>query len=459
MQRTLAKPARHPRMKVVAAARSKIAAYGRAAARKVPSKAALTGRGLLLLDQIFFSAANFGLTITLARAYSDSAFAAFGVAVSVALIVQLAQRNVYILRYALLTPRTGRRYLPGILAEHLIFLGVLVFVVGASLGTMHAMSVSGFPLYVVVSILACCLVYFQAEFDRAVQIKRGSTLGAFVLSFLYFIVIALLAALAFWAQMSFEVFMITLGAFAIAKGLWFAIFVVRPRWKWGWRFLMEDLRQNGVSGTLNAAISAGITHVPVMILASVSSATSVAGFIAMRGLTQPFNLIIRSLDAADKNRFRTASGGRISGARRFFWRLFVLYGTVPLGAIAIISANPDFLVRLAYGDKYQGLTELLYGWCFFFVLLGLFNPLWSIVRLFGKDNEFMAWNAASGVVGTAVALVACGPLGARGAMLAILCGMLLTVVGGLVTVRKIIFGSADGPLPSERRQAVSAPID
>jgi O-antigen/teichoic acid export membrane protein len=438
-------------MTTVSPMRSSVFARWRSALGGLDLRTVLAYRSLLLLDQVFFSATNFILTITLARAYSDEAFAAFGVGLSIALVAATVQKLIYIFRFSLMTPRTAGRYSPGVIAEHLLVLiGLAVPLAGGAVAAV-ALGVQGFPRYLALSVLVCGLIYCQVEFDRALQIKRGSAVGAFLLSFLYFLAVLLLAGLTYAVALPFELFMAGLAIFSVTKGAWIAASGARPRWRWGWRFLKQDLRQHGVSGGLITAAHAGFTHVPVMVLAGVSSAAQVATFIAMRSLTQPLSLILRSFDAADKNRLRTASGGTVAGARRVFWLTFLAYGGVPLLGLALISLGPEVLIRLAYGGKYMDSGHLLLAWCLFFTLLGVTNPQWSIVRLFDKDRVFTRWYLASAVLGTALAALLSPHLGADGAMIASLAGVTLLVLGGLATIRDVAFGIGDAVLPSERR--------
>lgn len=414
------------------------------------SKEFLRSRTFLLLDQLCFSLTNFLLTITLARSYSELAFAAFGVGLSIALMAQAVQRNLYIMRFALLPPRAGRRYMSAVVAEHIIVVALLALV--ASVWAVAALFLdgSGFVVLTAFSTIVCGFVYFQVEFDRAVQVKRNSPAGAFVLSFLYLCTILVLAGLARFIALPFPLFMAGLVVFCALKGAWLAIFVARPRWRWGIHFMLQDLKHYGLSALMIAATSAGYTHVPVMVLAAEYPPSEVATFIAVRSLMQPVMLIFRSFDAFDKNRFRNASGGSIFGARRVFWRTFLGYGAAGLAGILIMSIAPNAIIRLAYGAKYAGAGMLLLAWCLFATLIGMVLPVMSVVRLVRKDHTFATWSVAAASLGTLLALVLCRPFGSTGAMAALLSGAALSVIGGLITIRSIVFGRIDGQLPSYR---------
>lgn len=56
-------------------------------------------RVITLGDQCMFAAGNFLLTVLLARYYSDIDLAAYGIALSIALVLQGVQKNTYVIQY------------------------------------------------------------------------------------------------------------------------------------------------------------------------------------------------------------------------------------------------------------------------------------------------------------------------------------------------------------------------
>jgi O-antigen/teichoic acid export membrane protein len=204
---------------------------------------------------------------------------------------------------------------------------------------------------------------------------------------------------------------------------------------------------------VSTGTSASFTHLPVMILTAVSGRAEVAVFVAMRSLTQPLMIVIRSLDVGDKNRFRDRSNGTLAGARRLFWQLFLRYGALGVAALVVLSVAPSLLVKFAYGGKFSGHSELLIGWCLYAVLLSLSLPIQSVVYLLHRQHSYMRWNMLSALVGFLLALVLSGPFGARGAMTATVVGMGLTIATGIIAIREAVLWKTDGNLPSERPPA------
>jgi O-antigen/teichoic acid export membrane protein len=413
--------------------------------------AALAPRMLLLLDQVAFSLTNFVLTIVIARTYSAAEFGAYGVGLASALAIQFAQRSLYIIGLSLMSERVARRRLGGIVAEHILFTGatILVLAIGAAGAVIAGIGRAG--IEIAAATMVCAVVYFQADFDRAVLVKRGAYAGAFGLSVVYLLIVGVLAVLAKFAHLGFFPFMAGLGVACTLKGSWLALLRVAPRWGWAWRFLARDWRAYGWPALVQAATSAGGTHVPVIALAAVRGPIEVAGFVAMRSLTQPLALILRSLDAVDKNRFRAQSGGTTAGARRVFWRTTLIYGALGLGALAVLAIRPEAIVALVYRDRYAGFGDLLLSWGCYVALLGLMLPLQSALYLMGKQREITRWTVISALAGTGIAFALCPSLGAWGAMAATLAAAVMNVLLGGMVVRHLIIGSLDLPLPKERR--------
>jgi O-antigen/teichoic acid export membrane protein len=188
-----------------------------------------------------------------------------------------------------------------------------------------------------------------------------------------------------------------------------------------------------------------------MVLAATRGPAEVAGMMAMRSLTMPLNLVLRSFDAVDKNRLRALSGGSASGVRRVFWRTMLSYGALGAAAMAVLALLSHPIIAIVYHDRYAGFTGLLLAWCAYCALLGLMQPLHSVVLLTGKQMSSTRLATISGVLAVAIALLTCRRFGATGAMTATLTAAALNVVLSGFVVRAVIFGSQDLPLPKERR--------
>ncbi|HWZ62149.1 MAG TPA: lipopolysaccharide biosynthesis protein [Steroidobacteraceae bacterium] len=416
-----------------------------------------SARLYLLLDQIVFSLASFILTIALARMYSASEFGSYGIGLAIALMVQSIQRNFYIVPLSLMSRRVATRCAGALVAEHLTVTGASVALAALVTALVAAMGPGGASLDISLATLVCITLYFQSDFDRAIQVKRGSYRGALGLSLVYLATVIAVSAFAKFHHVSFATFMVTLAAVCTLRSSWLFFLHVQPHWSWGMRLLGRDWRRYGVPALLQAGAASGCQHIPLMILATVSGSAQVGGFSAMRSLTQPLMLVFRSLDAADKNRIRTASSGGTAGARRFVWRTTLFYGAIGAAALLILGLFHERIISLAYHGKYSGLGGILIGWTIYSVLLGLGLPIGSLAYLLHRQRPFTAWTLVSGVVGIALALGLCGPFGMWGAMSATGISAAVSLLGGFIVTRDVIVEGRDVPLPKEMRRAVPAP--
>lgn len=411
----------------------------------------LTGRLLLLLDQVVFSLANFTLTIILARLYSNTEFGSYGIALSIVLVAQFIQRSLYVVSLSLMSERRARRYMPAILAEHLSIAGSAVLLAALLVGVLVVSGAGRTRVDLALSMLVCTVIYFQADFDRALLVKRGAFIGALLLSVYYLAVVLVLGAFAKRQQIGFESFMGLLAASCTLKGMWLAWLRVAPRWSWGLRIIAGDWRSYGWPAVMQALTSLGTQHAPVLILSGLRGSAAVAGLVAMRSLTQPITLVTRSLDAADKNRFRQATRGSTAALRRVFWRTTAVYAAVGVAAIGVLSAFPESIIALAYRGKYAGFGWVMIAWAVYSALLGLNFPAQSVIYVLGRQKSFARLTVINGCIGTGLALVLCPTLGVAGAVIAIVVSMAAFLAGALVIIRDVIAGRGDAPLPKERR--------
>jgi O-antigen/teichoic acid export membrane protein len=400
----------------------------------------LAPRLLLLLDQSIFSIANFTLTIVLARRYPAAQFGAYGVGLTAALTVQYIQRNLYIVSLSMMSERVALRSLPGIIAKHLIVTAGTIAILGLAAAAVIIAGAKGGTIDVIVATLSCIVVYFQADFDRAVLVKRAA----------YLCIVLALFALVQAKPIGFDVFMGALACGCLAKGGWLVLLRIEPRWRWGLRFIARDWRHYGVPTLLSAASNAAYSNVPVMVLAATRGPAEVAGMMAMRSLTMPLNLVLRSFDAVDKNRFRSLSGGTASGVRRIFWRTMLSYAALGAAALAVLAVCSHPIIAIVYHDRYAAFTGLLLAWCAYCALLGLMQPLQSVVLLTGKQMSSTRLATISGGVAVVIAFATCRSLGATGAMTATLTAAALNVALSAYVVRALIFGSHEIILPRER---------
>lgn len=395
-------------------------------------------RALSFADQLIFSVANFVLTIALARSYSPVEFAGYGIGLSIALIVQSLQRNTYTTSTVLMSERRVRRFAGPLMGEHLIVLGVVAAVAAATFALIAVTSASPLPLAIVVSAVTTAVIYFQSEFDRIIQIKHGRLLDPPMTSLAFLLTTVGLAAAARFADLSFLGFMIGLMIFSVLKGLWLILTTANPRWVAGWKLLRRDLKARFMPSLVGAAGYSGYNHMPIFILGFTSPPVYVAGFVAMRSLIQPLQIIVRSLDVIDKHVFGADSGSTQEGMRRVFWRTVAVYSAVGFIIMAVTTVGAEFIIELAYGNRYQGFATTLIGWSLCSVIMVLNAPTESLAFATNRVGAFMTQRLYAGAVGVIVSVILCPVLNDKGAIIATVLGWIVALGLSVWLVRDII---------------------
>lgn len=395
-------------------------------------------RILSFVDQLVFSLANFVLTIALARSYSSVEFAGYGIGLSIALIVQSLQRNTYTVTTVLMSERRVRRIAGPLMGEHLIVLGGVSIIAAIAFLVISLTTASPLLLAIVVSAVTTAVIYFQSEFDRIVQIKHGRLYDPPVTSIAFFLTTLGLAAAAQFAGLSFLGFMAGLLVFSLLKGLWLVFTTANPRFGAGWKLLRRDLSARFMPSLVGAAGYSGYNHMPIFILGVTSPPVYVAGFVAMRSLIQPLQIIVRSLDVIDKHVFGADSGSTPEGMRRVFWRTVAVYSAVGAIIMLVTVVGAEFIINLAYGNRYQGFAITLIGWSLCSVIMVLNAPTESLAFATNRVQIFMHQRLYAGAVGVAASLVLCPILNDQGAILATLIGWIVALGLGLWLVRDTI---------------------
>jgi|GEM_PF-1402223 len=406
-------------------------------------------RGASLCDQLFFSAANFILTILLARHYPEYCLAGYGVGLSIALILQGLQRTSYIVQNSVLRPAILRRRAGKVLGQQLLVwgglcAGQLLIFWAASL----IWAADGYFLAIASSTIVCTLIYIQLDFDRIVLIKHERFAQPLAASLIF---LALSIALFFLAPrygIGYPALMGIVALFCLLKCLWLMISVGRPDFFGGWRLLKRDFGRNFTSSLLGVVGYAGFGSGPIFILSAAAPHTQTAAFGAMRGLTQPLMIVIRSMDVVDKNFFQSGQGSPES-MRRSLLRLLAGYGGLSLLVLAALTAFGPLLVQFAYGEKYAAFSPLLIGWGIIMAMFAVTYPLETVIVRLGKLRQYNACRVPAGLAGIAFAAVLCAPLGAWGAIIGVIAGWVVSIACALWLVREVLFPKKEKNTPDD----------
>jgi len=332
-------------------------------------------RGISLLDQIFFSGANFLLTLTLAKYYSDLEVAGYGIGLSIALIIEATQRNTYVVQNSLLAPQIFRRRARSVMGQHLItwaFILSLQFLVFFTL--MMFMPSPNF-MTIFYSTIVCTLIYAQLTFDRICLLKHEKYKAPLITSSVFLLLCLCIFFFAPYQKIGFGSVMSLVGLYATLKIIWLVYMIGKPNFALGWRLTKRDAIKYSPSSIFGVIGASGFTHVPLFILGAVAAPVHAAAFVALRGLMQPLTIIIKSLDVIDKNIFTSKAGQTQNELRAVFIRQFCLYGGIAIMALIGALLFGRFFLHLFYGDRYADFYGVMLGWAGIFGLMTIFNCL------------------------------------------------------------------------------------
>lgn len=384
-------------------------------------------------DQLLVALTNFGLTIAIGRAFGADELAAYGIGLSVGLMVQGLQRHAVTIPLMLHPAGWVRERKTAIVGEQM-----LVLLPGLLAGLLSLVAAyvwpSSFVHLILLSSAVCLFVYLQLEFARAFLVKLGKAALLLAGAAAYAAVAAALAVAALRGVIGYDALLVSIAGAMIVHACVVAIIGGGIAIRAGGSLLAADMKRYGGWALAATGTYAGYNHVPLLILGAVAAPIQAAVFIAARSLMQPLQILLRGLDIADKNAFAELQRDQL--APRFILRLVVLYAVVGVALGAMFSLASEWLLALAYGQKFAGYGNAVIAWAFAYALISVSMPLESLVY---ARNRFAGYFAIRGVA-SAIAIAAAFPLiqwyGAVGAISACALGWLVAVAGtGAMLVR------------------------
>lgn len=385
-------------------------------------------------DQLLVALTNFGLTVAIGRAFGADELAAYGIGLSIGLMVQGLQRHAVTIPLMLRTAEWAREHRGAAAAEQALVLLAVLAIGLAGLLAFH-LSASRFTYLVLFSSAVCLLVYVQLEFARAFLVKAGRPWLLLCGAMLYALAATGLAAAALRGLIPYEWL---LGGLASAM-LLHAVVVTSLAGKFspreGARLLAEDARRYGGWAAAATATYAGYNHIPLMILGAIAAPMHAAIFVAARSLMQPLQILLRGLDVADKNRFAEVAEGK--WAAGFIWKLVALYGVVGILFGLAAGFGAERLLSLAYGQKFAGYGAAVIAWVPVYVLLSMSMPLESLIYVQGRFAGYFTIRGIASVAAILSAIPLIHWYAEIGAIAACALGWLIAVAGtGIMLARR-----------------------
>lgn len=395
-------------------------------------------RLITLGDQGMFAVGNFLLTILLTRYYNDIDLAAYGIAISIALVLQGVQKNSYLIQNAVLDSKIYRKRGKKILGEHMIAVFPIFFVLSVISAFIILFAPEAFFFHTIVATTVCFAIYAQLEFERYVFIKYERFIIPFITSFCFAGLV--IGFLFFHDSLSFYGVMVILWLFACLKTSVAFLIVGGLDLKGGLILLCSDFRRNSLGSLMGVIGSSGYTHGPVIALGLFSSPLHAAAFVAMRSLMQPIQIIMRSMDVIDKNFFRSKVTNGDAGIIKVMKSQIIMYGLVSASIALVISVLGTVIINFLYDGEYIEFIYVLYGWAIISVFTSMTLPIESAIvvkKLLNKYNFIRLWIGIS-VVTLAIVIIA--PYGAYAALALSGVALFIAMVAGVfilfIEVRK-----------------------
>lgn len=377
-------------------------------------------------DQFLIALTNFGLTVAIGRAYGAGELAAYGIGLSIGLIVQGLQRHAITIPLMLHPATWVRERKAAIAGEQM-----LVLLPGLLAGLLALFTAqfwrSDFLFLVILSSAACLLVYLQLEFARAFLTKAGKPVLLLAGAAAYASIAAALSVAALQGLIGYQTLVVSIAGTMLFHAAITVAVSGGVALREGGRLLAADMKRYGGWALAGTGTYAGYNHVPLLILGAVAAPIHAAVFVAARSLLQPLQILLRGLDVADKNAFAELRSDQ--PAPRFILRLVILYATVGIAAGAIFAFSSEWLLALAYGDKFAGNGGAVAAWAAAYVLLSVSMPLESLVYAQKRFAAYFAIRAIASLVAIAAAFPLIAAYGAVGAIAACALGWFIAVTG------------------------------
>ncbi len=385
-------------------------------------------RVITLGDQCMFAAGNFLLTVLLARYYSDIDLAAYGIALSIALVLQGVQKNTYVIQHSVMPPEEFRSRSNKIMGEHFIATQPLLIIL-TFLSVYVAVNMpQSLETHTIIATTVCFAIYAQLEFERIVLIKYEKYLIPFLTSMAFLSLVV--GFLLFHDRFTFNDLMLSLWIFAVLKTLMLIALVGLPDIRGGVSQLREDCGQNVKASVQGVIGASGYTHGPVMILGAIAAPAQVAAYVAMRSLMQPTQIVMRSLDVIDKNFFHAKSAGTEDGIRQTMTSQMIWYAAISTLMAVMICGFGREIIQLLYNGKHESFIYVLYGWGVLSVFMAVVAPIESVLIIKNKLNDYNFIRLWIGVITVLLCFPVAALFGAHGIILLSLAAGIAAVLAG-----------------------------
>ena len=388
-----------------------------------------------IADQVLFAVSNFLLAVVLARYYPSNVVAAYGIGLSVGLILQALQRHTLIIPLAvgkkIKNPAIARRWL-GI---HFIAIGCMLSFTAVLLAFVTQFLMNSYVDMIAISILAIITIYMQNEFSRVFLIAIGRTGFLLFPALLQLLVVGFIAIAPPEGPYAYFVILSALIATALLNAALLIFLSGVPDWVLGDRHLRRLIKRYSGWGTVGVIAAAGYNHVPLVILGVLSEPIYAAAFLTTRNLLQPSQILMRGLDIVDKRKVGDIRARGYQAMVGHTKRLCLLY-TLVAGVFGLmVSLGGNDLLELIYGSRYAEFGFVLALWAGIYICMAALFPLESLAYAADRIRTYYLVRTVAGVAASVAAFPLIAGFDTAGAVGACLLGWLIMISGTYLMLR------------------------
>lgn len=393
-----------------------------------------------VVEQGFFSLANFGLAIYLARELPKAEWGIFSLGYALMLFAQGFQRALVCIPVATMAHQDE------VLSRSLGFWRhiqwrVTLFASGTLLLAAAAIHLINANAPIIESLLIAALLvpsFFSLEFWRRLLIQIRNIKTAAIIAFVFFCSVVLLLPLlhfmhggALVAAAGLSACALMAGAVSRARAISLIPATNEPL------YLGHKVWQFGRWATLSHLAYSGYNTAIQVALSLISGPAAMGSFSAVRNLIQPVNTLIGAIDNVDKPRAaRAFASGGFSALFSSLWRTMATLSILGGGYLLMCAVGGGYVVNLLYQQRYGYAWSELWMWCLIALAMMAAQPLESGLYVAHRTDALFANRLVSAIIGLGAAVACIPTLGVFGAMIGLTFGYLTTAFLGAFQLYK-----------------------
>ena len=402
----------------------------------VPSllKRANNPRVFALLEAGSAAAANFAVSIVIARTYDSEVFSGYLTALSAAFIVIAFLRVSFSMPSAVKPDTWYRRKLPALVAVH-----VTAIAIGTALATALLFGLSRLldgELWTAATLFApgVCFWFLGYEFERSLLVKRGRHLRLVVSGLCQTFTVLLVLVIVHELQLPYTFLVAAMAILGLARTISVVLVAGRPDWKAGGKQFVNGMRRLGPGATAILLGSVSCSHAPVFALSIYGTAEQAAAFGAMRTLFQPMQIFFRSRDVIVQARFHADRSADQRNLAKQYWSSLTRTALLSVLLSLLLLAAGPWLVHAVFAGRFDAHMTTFWLWAVIMLLINLASITDAFVSYASQQNRYSAAQICAGVGVVVLSPLLAAKMGDVGAAVAAITGWLCIVAGGAVLI-------------------------